>query len=104
QKIVIKLSMNGQKSCSKALQVIVSIKGIKSFAVKDNDQVELIGEGIDAYELIKLLRKTKNVDFVDLLSLTMVDDEKKPETPALVPAPVWLNYYQYGSTPPYYIY
>ncbi|KAL7000322.1 hypothetical protein U1Q18_001471 [Sarracenia purpurea var. burkii] len=104
QKIVIKLSMNGQKSRSKALQVIVSVRGVESFAVKDNNQVELTGEGVDAYELIKQLRKTKNIGFVELVSLAPVNDQKKPETQASVPAPVWLNSYQYGTNPPYYVY
>ncbi|KAL6972400.1 hypothetical protein U1Q18_047458, partial [Sarracenia purpurea var. burkii] len=52
---------------------------IESFAVKDNDYVELIGEGIDTYELIKRLRKTKSVCFVELVSITPADGQKKPE-------------------------
>ncbi|KAL6999844.1 hypothetical protein U1Q18_001000 [Sarracenia purpurea var. burkii] len=94
---VLGICLNRQKSRSKALEIIVSAPGIKSFAVKDNDQVELIGEGIDTYELIKRLKKTKNVDFVELVSVTPIDDQKKPEksTPSTVSvsAPVSLNSY-----------
>ncbi|KAL7000323.1 non-specific serine,threonine protein kinase [Sarracenia purpurea var. burkii] len=79
--------------------------GLESFAVKDYNQVELTGEGIDAYELIKLLKKTKDIGFVKLVSLALVNDQKKPETQASAPpAPVWLNSYQYGTNPPYYKY
>ncbi|KAL6999869.1 hypothetical protein U1Q18_001025 [Sarracenia purpurea var. burkii] len=92
---VLGICLNRQKSRSKALEIIVSAPRVKSFAIKDNYQVELTGEGIDIFELIKRLKNTKNVDFVELVSVTPIHDQKKPETPTpstvSVSAPVWFN-------------
>ncbi|KAL6972341.1 hypothetical protein U1Q18_000994, partial [Sarracenia purpurea var. burkii] len=93
---------------------------IESFVVKDNNHVELTGEGIDTFELIKQLRKTKSICFVELVSITLVDGQKKPEDQqkpngqkklddqkkheTSAPAPVCPNSYPCGAHPHYYTY
>ncbi|KAL6999830.1 hypothetical protein U1Q18_000986, partial [Sarracenia purpurea var. burkii] len=121
QKVVIKLTIKREKCRCKAFQIIVSISGIESFTVKDNDQVELTGEGIDTYELIKQLREAKSVCFVELVSITLVDKPKPPEPKPKPcepkpdccqkkpdcqnkPTPVCLNSYPCRAHPPCYMY
>ncbi|WCJ37338.1 Disease resistance protein Piks-1 [Euphorbia peplus] len=60
KKIVIKISMNGDgdKTRSKALQIAVSMSGVESASLvdKDKEQIEVVGEGIDAVKLTHSLR------------------------------------------------
>ncbi|XP_012067038.2 heavy metal-associated isoprenylated plant protein 16-like [Jatropha curcas] len=58
QKIVIKVSMNDEKSRSKALKIVVGVPGVQSAALgkKDKNQIEVIGEAVDAVKLTSLLR------------------------------------------------
>ncbi|KAF5746195.1 hypothetical protein HS088_TW06G00362 [Tripterygium wilfordii] len=119
QKIVISVSMDGQKSRSqwyqslmsaagfsgqnprsKALQIAVGLQGVDQAALggKEKDQIEVTGEGIDAVELTDLLRK--KVGFANLVSVTPVEakKEEKKEEPKVAPL-VW----SYG-VPQYQIY
>ncbi|KAL3508941.1 hypothetical protein ACH5RR_028342 [Cinchona calisaya] len=110
QKVVIKLSMHDQKSRKKALQTVAGHTGVESTALQgqEKNQVEVVGEGIDAVVITTLLRK--NVGYAELVSVSPVvqkkpdekkeDDKKddakktnKPSTPVI------------GSSPPYpYVY
>ncbi|GKV46279.1 hypothetical protein SLEP1_g53271 [Rubroshorea leprosula] len=104
QKMAIKVSMNGQKSRSKAMKIVVGLPGVESAALKGDDktQIEVTGDGVDAAQLTMLLRK--KVGFAELVSVTAVGGEKKEEKkedkkedPKAQPL-VW------PSTTPYYIY
>ncbi|KAK4846212.1 hypothetical protein QYF36_014393 [Acer negundo] len=77
QKMVIKVSMNGQKSRSKALKIIVVASGVESAALKGDDksQIEVTGDGFDPTMLTQLLRK--KVGPADLVSVEEKKDEKK---------------------------
>ncbi|KAH7576587.1 hypothetical protein ACOSP7_002969 [Xanthoceras sorbifolium] len=107
QKVVIKVSMNGQKSRSKALKIVVGACGVESAAFKGDDksQIEVTGEGLDPAELTQLLRK--KVGHADLVSVSPAsggdkkkeDKEKENET-KLPMAMVWQPAY-YGVGPCY---
>ncbi|KAL3638318.1 hypothetical protein CASFOL_017689 [Castilleja foliolosa] len=97
-KIVVKVCMNDEKSRRKALKLSVGISGVESVALKgpDMNQVEVMGEGIDAVALTRQLRK--NVAHTELVSLGEV---KKVEAPAAVVTPtppvVWGHVPQYWN-------
>ncbi|XP_051151923.1 heavy metal-associated isoprenylated plant protein 41-like isoform X2 [Andrographis paniculata] len=74
KKIVVEVSMDDQKSRSKALKISVCVSGVESAALK-GETVEVIGEGIDAVELTRQLRKK-----MSRAELVSVNDVKKPET------------------------
>ncbi|KAK3025521.1 hypothetical protein RJ639_042056, partial [Escallonia herrerae] len=108
QKVVIKVSMNDQKSRSKAMKIAVGSTGVESAALKGEgkNQLEVVGDGIDAVALTTLLRK--NVGFAELVSVgpDKKDDEKKgaeKKNEATITPPVWVSYPPiHGGTP--YIY
>ncbi|KAK4438974.1 Disease resistance protein Pik-1 [Sesamum alatum] len=109
QKIVIKVSMNDEKSRSKALKVSVCASGVESAALTGvgKDQVELVGEGIDAVELTRRLRK--NVAYAELVSVGEVKKEEaaaapKVEAPNPQPAVVWTYAPPYDGYPQYPVY
>ncbi|KAL8507900.1 hypothetical protein ACS0TY_018447 [Phlomoides rotata] len=99
KKIVLKVSMNCDKSRSKALKIAVCISGVESAALSgaDKDQVVVVGEDIDVVALTRQLRK--NLSFTELVSVG--EDKKDPPAAAKVEAPtpqpmvVW-------SYPPHY--
>ncbi|XP_012067039.2 heavy metal-associated isoprenylated plant protein 16-like [Jatropha curcas] len=118
QKIVIKVSMNGHKSRSKALKIVVGVSGVESAALgkDDKNQIEVIGEGVDAVKLTSLLRNklgkkdcltcflSNNKTYAELVSVSPVGDkadEKKEE--AKVQPVNWSCSYGYG-VPQYIIY
>ncbi|TXG55597.1 hypothetical protein EZV62_020853 [Acer yangbiense] len=76
QKLVIKASMNGQKSRSKALKTVVGALGVESVVLKgaDKSQIEVTGDGFDPTVLTQLLRK--KVGRADLVSYEEKKDEK----------------------------
>ncbi|KAK2651807.1 hypothetical protein Ddye_011663 [Dipteronia dyeriana] len=59
QKVVIKVYMSCPKSRSRALKIAVAASGVESVALKgdDKNQIEITGDGIDASELTRRLRK-----------------------------------------------
>ncbi|KAL2496649.1 heavy metal-associated isoprenylated plant protein 46-like [Forsythia ovata] len=59
QKIVIRVSMHDDKCRSKALKIVVGISGVESAALTgaEKDQLEVIGNEIDAVVLTRALRK-----------------------------------------------
>ncbi|XP_038705081.1 heavy metal-associated isoprenylated plant protein 46-like [Tripterygium wilfordii] len=116
QKIVIRVSMDGQKCrsqwCqslmsaagfsepnprSKTLKTVVSLQGVERAALggSEKDEIEVTGDGIDAVKLTDLLRK--KVGFAELVSVTPVEEKKKDE-PAVVPM-----FWSYG-VPQYKVY
>ncbi|KAI3695342.1 hypothetical protein L1987_78338 [Smallanthus sonchifolius] len=103
QKIVVKVSMNGDKKTRKAMQIAVSISGVESasFVGSDKDQIAVTGAGIDSVELTTLQRK--KVGYTELVSVGPVEEKKPDAKPAEVKVQVdpYQYYYQsYGV--PYY--
>ncbi|KAG8640431.1 hypothetical protein MANES_13G059333v8 [Manihot esculenta] len=69
QKVVIRVSLNGEKSRSKALKIAVSVSGVESAALgggQDKSQIEVVGD-VDPVKLTTQLRKS--VGHAELLSL-----------------------------------
>ncbi|XP_058218093.1 disease resistance protein Pik-1-like [Rhododendron vialii] len=106
QKVVIKVPMNEQKSRSKAMKIAVGVPGVESAALggQAKDQLELVGDGIDAVCLTTLLRKS--LGFSELVSVGPVpekkdgggDDKKKNEATPSVPGVGYYPYpYPYGA-------
>ncbi|KAK4342204.1 hypothetical protein RND71_038020 [Anisodus tanguticus] len=107
QKVVIKLSLNGndQKCRSKAFKIAVSQPGVESAAIKgdDKNQLEVVGD-IDAACLTSLLRK--KFGQADLVSVGPAGGGEKKDEKAgsdtklmtLQQAPL----YHYMSYPPQY--
>ena len=79
QQLVLKVSMNGDKSRSKALKVAVGLSGVESASLKGDDksQIEVTGDGVDAVKLASQLRKS--VGFAELVSVSAAGGEKKEE-------------------------
>ncbi|KAK6157110.1 hypothetical protein DH2020_011358 [Rehmannia glutinosa] len=108
KKIVVRVSMNDDKSRSKALKISVGLSGVESAALtgQEKDQVEVVGEGIDAVELTRQLRK--NVAHAELVSVGEVKKEEttaaKAEAPTLQPAVVWSYAPPYGGYQTYPVY
>ncbi|KAJ9687082.1 hypothetical protein PVL29_015797 [Vitis rotundifolia] len=77
KKVVIKVTMNGEKSRSKSLKVAVGVAGVESAALQgqEKNQIVVIGEGIDAVALTTLLRK--KVGFAELVSVSVVGEKKE---------------------------
>ncbi|KAG5545861.1 hypothetical protein RHGRI_018127 [Rhododendron griersonianum] len=73
QRIVIKEAIKGQKSRSKALNIVGGVAGVGSvaFAGLYNNHIVVTGDGVDAVELTKLLRK--KVGSSELVSVGSVD-------------------------------
>ncbi|XP_030962514.1 heavy metal-associated isoprenylated plant protein 46-like [Quercus lobata] len=86
QKVVLKVTMDGQRCCfrimkgdharKKAMRIAVGLSGVESAAIKgqDKDQIEVKGKGIDTVKLATLLRKK-----VGNASIVSVAEEKKEE-------------------------
>ncbi|WCJ37341.1 Heavy metal-associated isoprenylated plant protein 46 [Euphorbia peplus] len=100
QKIVVKVSLNGQKSRSKALKIAVGISGVESAGLGGNDksQIEIVGDGVDAVQLTTLLRK--KVGYTEIVSISAVGEkkaeEKKPEEASKVQQIAWPCTYNYS--------
>ncbi|XP_048234911.1 disease resistance protein Pik-1-like [Ricinus communis] len=111
QKLVIKISMNDQKSRSKALKIIVGFSGIESAALgeEDKSKIVVIGDGVDSVKLTSILRKKltkrstiacllpKRGGHVELISVSAAEqkkEENKDETKV-----VW----SYGCNMPQYV-
>ncbi|MGI4370275.1 hypothetical protein ACR2V4_27170 [Klebsiella pneumoniae] len=79
QKVVVKISMNGHKSRSKALKIAVGIQGVESAALQgqDKDQIEVTGDGVDAVVLTTSLRK--GVGPAELVSVSPVKEGDKKQ-------------------------
>ncbi|XP_022877322.1 heavy metal-associated isoprenylated plant protein 16-like [Olea europaea var. sylvestris] len=90
QKIVIRVSMNDEKSRSKALRTVVAVSGVESVALvgAEKNQLEVVGD-VDAVVLTNALRK--KVAPAELFSVgeAKKPEEKKAETPAPPSQVVW---------------
>ncbi|XP_057765391.1 heavy metal-associated isoprenylated plant protein 47-like [Salvia miltiorrhiza] len=76
RKIVIKVPMHKDKDKSKAMKIVVAEEGVISVSIgKENDVLEVIGEGVDSVCLAKSLRK--KFCFADIVSVA----EVKPPAP-----------------------
>ncbi|KAL0399062.1 UNVERIFIED_CONTAM: Heavy metal-associated isoprenylated plant protein 47 [Sesamum radiatum] len=84
--------MQSEKSKSKAMKIAVAMQGVSSVIVgKDNDRLEVIGEGVDSVCLAKSLRK--KFCFADIVSI----GEEKPPPPSNCPPPPPCQPYCYAS-------
>ncbi|XVF31952.1 hypothetical protein REPUB_Repub17cG0039500 [Reevesia pubescens] len=108
QKMVVKVTMNGHKSRSKALKIAVGLSGVESASLKGDDksQIEVTGDEVDPVQLTSLLRKS--VGHTELVSVSAVggDDQKKDEKKGetMPPAYVWpynQPLYVYQEVPSY---
>ncbi|KAK1566529.1 hypothetical protein Q3G72_001130 [Acer saccharum] len=98
QKVVIKVTINGQKSRPKVMKIVVGSFGVESVAWKgdDKNQIEVIGDGLDPAVLTLLLRK--KLGYADLVSVEEKKDEKK-EDEAKLQVTAMPAYSYYGSWP-----
>ncbi|XVE92428.1 hypothetical protein REPUB_Repub01dG0096400 [Reevesia pubescens] len=57
--MVVKVTMKGHKSCSKALKIAVGLSGVESASLKEGDksQIEVTGDEVGPIQLTSLLRK-----------------------------------------------
>ncbi|CAL1393003.1 unnamed protein product [Linum trigynum] len=109
QKLVIKVSMNKDKSRSKAMKIVVGANGVDSASLDGPEKTQIVvtGDGIDSAALVTLLRN--KVGHAELVSLGPVEEkkkeDKKPEDqdskPPPPPAAVWS--YGYAGGPPHYV-
>ncbi|KAH7533546.1 hypothetical protein FEM48_Zijuj04G0142400 [Ziziphus jujuba var. spinosa] len=95
QKVVIKVSLNDQKSRTKAMKIAVGVDGVTQAALQqDKNQIEVTGDGMDVVLLTTLLRKC--LKYAEVVSVSPVEEKKeekkeekmddKKEDP---PKPVW---------------
>ncbi|GAY55152.1 hypothetical protein KPL70_004088 [Citrus sinensis] len=107
QKVVIKLTLEGHKSRSKALKIAVGVSGVESASLKGDDksQIEVTGDGMDPVLLTSLLRK--KVGYAELVSVGPAGekkDENKPKNPEVKPQPPQYLPPYYGGWVPHYDY
>ncbi|XP_050388106.1 uncharacterized protein LOC126805054 [Argentina anserina] len=79
KRIVVKVSLDSERSRSKALKLVVGIHGVYSSSIKrDMDQIEVIGDGFDVVGLVTKLRKHY---YAEILLVEPVKSERKPTDP-----------------------
>ncbi|KAK3220522.1 hypothetical protein Dsin_014492 [Dipteronia sinensis] len=80
-KVVISVPVHTQKCRSRAMQIAVGTSGVESATLKgdDKNQIEVIGDGIDAVELTRLLRKKFRYAFVESVGAAASSGDKKEE-------------------------
>ncbi|XP_022769931.1 heavy metal-associated isoprenylated plant protein 16 [Durio zibethinus] len=100
QKMVVRVTMSGNKSRSKALKIAVGLPGVESASLigDDKSQIELTGEEVDPVQLIRLLKNS--LRHAELVSVSTVDGDKKEEKKEDEKPPV----YVWDPNPPYYMY
>ncbi|KAL3821337.1 hypothetical protein ACJIZ3_007242 [Penstemon smallii] len=87
KKIVIKVSMNNNKSRAKALKIAVGVPGVESVGLigEGKNQMQVVGEGIDSVQLTRLLRK--KFEYAELISVgedkKVQDSAARPHSPAV---------------------
>ncbi|XP_068311971.1 heavy metal-associated isoprenylated plant protein 47-like isoform X1 [Pyrus communis] len=99
QKIVMKVQLNSEKCRTKALKIAAKTKGVSKVSIEvDKGQVEVIGNGVDAVCLAKLLKN--KLGFATIVVVEEVKKEKE-EKPA-VPIPWISSYLHYPQYHAYY--
>ncbi|KAI5406623.1 hypothetical protein KIW84_053095 [Lathyrus oleraceus] len=84
QRVVIKLTMENQKSRSSAMKVVIGVCAIRG---DYKDEIEVTGERIDSVKLTRLLRK--KFCYADLVSDSDLGKKEEKKEEAIV---AWLNY------------
>ncbi|TVU15649.1 hypothetical protein EJB05_39181 [Eragrostis curvula] len=81
KKMVIKVSMPSEKSRAKAMAMAARVSGVSSVSVtgESKDQLEVVGEDVDAVCLVSCLRGKKEFGHVVILLVEDVKDKKKEE-------------------------
>ncbi|XP_059302730.1 heavy metal-associated isoprenylated plant protein 41-like [Lycium ferocissimum] len=106
QKVVIQLSMNGNdhKSRSKAFKIAVSQPGVESATIQgqENNQLEVVGEQIDAVVLANLLRKKFGLAEIVTFGPVAVGDKNKSQDVMMLWQPY--NYQSHYVVPQYHAY
>ncbi|KAH7533545.1 hypothetical protein FEM48_Zijuj04G0142300 [Ziziphus jujuba var. spinosa] len=94
QKVVIKVSLNDQKSRTKAIKTAVGVDGVIQAALQtEKNQIEVTGNDLDVVLLTTLLRKS--LKYAEVVSVSVVEDkkeEKKDEKKDDPPKLVWTPY------------
>ncbi|XP_044970206.1 heavy metal-associated isoprenylated plant protein 16-like [Hordeum vulgare subsp. vulgare] len=113
QKIVIKLSMSCDKRRSKALTLAARAAGVTSMVITGDarDQLEVVGDGVDAVCLVSCLRKKLGHAQIIKIEEVKKPEEKKKDDPKPEPAePVYLppyyyphSYYHHQYQPPHMV-
>jgi hypothetical protein len=92
-------TMAGHDARTKALRIAVSVKGVQAASLtgKDNDEIEVKGEGIDTVKLATIIRK--KVGHAEIVSVK--EDKKEDKKDDKKPEVVW-TYPYYGGGVPYH--
>ncbi|CAN6228474.1 unnamed protein product [Urochloa humidicola] len=81
RKILIKVNMPNAKSRSQAMVLAAKANGVSSIGIAGEDQLEVVGDGVDIACLVKCLKK--KLCSAEILKVEEVKDkkpeEKKPE-------------------------
>ncbi|CAN6239790.1 unnamed protein product [Urochloa humidicola] len=82
RKMVIKVNMPNAKSRSRAMVLAAKANGVNSIGITGEDQLEVVGDGVDIACLVKCLKK--KLCSAEILKVEEVKDkkpepEKKPE-------------------------
>ncbi|KAM0857858.1 hypothetical protein ACQ4PT_048200 [Festuca glaucescens] len=101
QKIVIKVEISSDRSRSKAMALVAATSGVDSVALAGdpNDQVVVVGDGVDPVKLTTALRK--KVGHAQLLQASDAkkeEEKKKPAAAVVEYANPWHYYYQYNPS------
>ncbi|XP_052177654.1 heavy metal-associated isoprenylated plant protein 46-like [Diospyros lotus] len=75
RKVVIKFCMNSNKSHSKVLTNAAGFTGVEEVALNGEDQIVVVGDGIDSVALTTLLRK--KVGYAELVSVESPEPEEE---------------------------
>ncbi|XP_052177655.1 heavy metal-associated isoprenylated plant protein 46-like [Diospyros lotus] len=73
RKVVIKFCMKSNKSRSKVLTTAAGFTGVEEVALNGEDQIVVVGDGIDSVALTTLLRK--KVGYAELVSVQSPEPE-----------------------------
>ncbi|XVE78267.1 hypothetical protein DITRI_Ditri13aG0130900 [Diplodiscus trichospermus] len=89
--MVLKVTMNGEKSRTKAMKIAVGLLGVESSSLKcdDKSQIEVTGDGVDPVQLTSKIRKS--VGYAELVSVSAVGESEEVEPPPPA-AYVWTPY------------
>nr|GMC74450.1 heavy metal-associated isoprenylated plant protein 47-like [Ipomoea batatas]GMC76366.1 heavy metal-associated isoprenylated plant protein 47-like [Ipomoea batatas] len=86
QKITVNLAVNTERCRQKAMNIAVSIAGVISVDVdREKNEMEVVGEGVDSYDLIKCLKK--KFKCARILSIQEVKPPVKTPSPSPSPSP-----------------